>query len=118
MRKMSDQSPPLGNQEVVRTLPKLDLKQTKQTQIAESWRDASVPNRLTAAYQVGRHLNELNWHFQHLLFFVSRDHQQEADDILGRLLGLSYKFASDPSNSLNVAIRSIRDDSEGWLHSE
>jgi len=72
-----------------------------------NWWGAPVPNRLTAAYQGGRLLNQLSWHFQQVLFGFHED-KSSVDQVLDRLEGITYRLVDEPPNYLSAVINDVR----------
>jgi len=64
------------------------------------WWDAPIPNRQTAAYHIGRLLNQLSWHLQHVLVFGSSAGGEMVDRVLGQLTAATYKLTASPPNRL------------------
>ena len=74
---MSSKSPPRENREkTVSTQAEPEPANVNQSE-SDGWWDAPIPNRVTAAFHIGRLLNQLNWHLQHVLFFVSPRRQED-----------------------------------------
>jgi hypothetical protein len=81
----------------------------------ENWWDAPVPNRLTAAYQIGRYFNQLDWHLQHSLFFVSPIDMKMVDEVLDRLVAITRNPVVNYPDHIAVVIPQYRDIWKDWV---
>jgi hypothetical protein len=70
--------------------------------------DAPVSNRLTAAYHVGRLLNQLAWQLRQAFFTASVDINVRIDETLSRLIAVSYQLVEDPPNRIEDAALVVR----------
>jgi hypothetical protein len=85
---------------------------------ANSWWNAPIQNRGTAAFHFGRLVNQLFWHLQNDLFGGSLVNKRMIAEVFNRLVAVSYRLVSKPSNELEDAIIDLRESLDGWLHCE
>ncbi len=83
-----------------------------------SWWEAPVTNRPTAAFHTGRLINQLGWHLQYVLFFGLPTDKKRGEEVLCRLVEVSYKLTVKHPNQLAEDIASYRDIFNEWLFCE
>jgi hypothetical protein len=83
----------------------------------EEWWDAPIPGGRTAAYQAGRLLNIINWHFQHVLVLGrSPEHSEIVDSVLSNIGCVTQLIAARPCQC--DAIHRVRLSWQDLLRSE
>jgi hypothetical protein len=85
----------------------------------EPWQNEPISNRLTAAYHIGRLLNQLNWYLQHVLMFGSKNgHGDAVRRVLACIKAATYAFVNTAPNQLAEAVEAVGRRWEDELGSE
>ncbi len=108
------EEPPLGGHHEPGNSTELESEHASHHR-EESWRNAPIPNRLTAEFHIGRLLNWFGWSAQQVLFMCSSDGRKTMDEILCRLIAIAYKFMTKPPEHIQDFINEMRDDALGSL---